>query len=203
MSGIKGFIGSIHHHYVFMRRIEALTRAIIPLLESGTVLDLGTGNGMIGQKLMALRPDIDLIGVDVLVRPGTLIPVIPYDGVHLPFADDAFSSLILVDVLHHTPDFRVILEECRRVSRTIIIKDHFYRTSIEHRILRGLDWVGNAPHGVELPYNYFTRDEWASALHSLALNETFRQESVTGMYPQPFQSVIGRNIQFIAKLVRL
>lgn len=200
MNTLKATIGVLHHEHVFKRRLQALCQAIAPLLEAGNVLDLGAGNGMIAQKLMGMRSNLVIIGVDVLVRPDTYIPVIAYDGMWLPFADKAFSSVVLVDVLHHTPDFRVVLRECSRVSRTVIIKDHFYSNSIEHAILRGLDWVGNAPHGVDLPYNYFTRHQWQTALRYLNLQETYRTENVPDLYPQPFHTVIGQRIQFISKL---
>jgi SAM-dependent methyltransferase len=196
-------IGKLHHRYVFMRRMHALVDALGPLLAPGVVLDLGSGNGMIGDMLGTARPDVTLVGADVVIRPETFIPTVAFDGWRLPFGDDAFACVLLVDVLHHTADFQRLLREVLRVTPCVVVKDHFSRTPLDHLILRGLDWVGNAAHGVDLPYNYFTPDAWSAALEALNVAEVHRQEVVREMYPQPFQAVIGRRIQFIAKLKRL
>jgi SAM-dependent methyltransferase len=198
----KRVVGQAHGKLVFQRRIHALATVIAPLLSRGKILDLGAGNGQIGALLMTLRSDIEVTGIDVHLRPETFIPVIEYDGQHIPFEDDTFAGVIVVDVLHHTDDFRAILRECLRVSPRVVIKDHFYENAVEHLILRGLDWVGNAPHGVRLPYNYFTRRQWEDALQTLGARETHRQEHLPGMYPLPFQYVIGQRIQFVARIER-
>jgi SAM-dependent methyltransferase len=195
-------IGKLHHEFVFKRRFRALTEAIAPLLPAGPVLDLGSGNGMIAQAIMAKRDDITMTGVDVLLRPQTAIPTVHYDGQSLPFAANTFNAVMIVDVLHHTPDFRTVLQEALRVAPVVVVKDHFYGNPLEHAILRLLDWVGNASHGVALPYNYLTRPQWVAGLRGLAAQESHRQESVPGMYPVPFQWIIGRRIQFIARLTR-
>jgi hypothetical protein len=53
---------------------------------------------------MQSRGNIDIQGIDVLVRPNTLIPVTPFEGDHLPFANGSFDCVLFVDVLHHTAD---------------------------------------------------------------------------------------------------
>ncbi len=198
---MKNLIGSAHGKLVFTRRMEALVNAIAAWIPAGKALDVGCGNGMIAALVMERRPDVEIVGIDVLVRPDAVIPVQAYDGKTLPYEAHSFDAVMVIDVLHHIDDRAAALAECLRVVRgEVIIKDHFYRNPVEHLILRGLDWVGNAPHGVRLPYNYFTRPAWESTLKSIGAREIERRESVTGMYPQPFQSVIGRNIQFMARL---
>ncbi len=47
-----------------------------------------------------------------------------------------------------------LLAEAKRVSRGgIVIKDHFREGVLADATLRFMDWVGNAQHGVVLPYN--------------------------------------------------
>jgi hypothetical protein len=53
-----------------------------------------------------------------------------------------------------------------------------------------MDWFGNAPHGVVLPYRYFTTASWAKALAAAGLRETLREE-VPGLYPFPFSILFG------------
>ena len=60
----------------------------------------------------------------MLVRPETHVPVTPFDGEHLPFADGSFDAVILVDVLHHASDPLALMREALRVSRgLLVVKD--------------------------------------------------------------------------------
>ena len=66
---------------------------------------------------MRQRPDLEITGVDVLVRPKNHIPVQLFDGRQLPFPDQSFDAVMFVDVLHHTDDPSVLLREAKRVAR--------------------------------------------------------------------------------------
>ncbi|GJL73562.1 MAG: hypothetical protein NMNS01_27610 [Nitrosomonas sp.] len=190
-----------HHKTIFKRRIQALTKAIVPHLKPGQILDVGCGNGMLASVVGQQRPDIEIQGVDIYLRPKSYIPVKQFEGDTLPFDDNTFTSVMIVDVLHHTDNPAIILAECLRVSSEIVVvKDHLYRNSWEHMLLRGMDWVGNAPHGVRLPYNYFTPQTWLDCLKEAGLHETSRINFVSGLYPQPLQWIAGGRIQFISTL---
>jgi hypothetical protein len=68
------------------------------------------------------------------------------------------------DVLHHAEDAIGMLREAARVARHgVIIKDHLAEGVLARPALRLMDFVGNAPRGVTLPYNYFDRAQWANA----------------------------------------
>jgi len=192
--------GKLHAQFVFNRRVNALASQIQPLLPNGKILDVGTGSGDIASVIQSGRQDVQIYGVDVLVRGAHAIQTVEFDGYRLPFADQSFDAIMIVDVLHHTDDFVAVLQECARVSPVIIIKDHFQANPIDYLMLRTLDWVGNASHGVRLPYNYFTRSQWENAIDAIKGAETHRQESVYNLYPFPFQKIIGERIQFISKI---
>lgn len=134
------------------------------------VLDIGSGDGSIAAAVMAQRSDVDIIGVDVLVRKNTRIPVVPYDGVSLPFEDSSFDAVSLVDVLHHTDDPFAVLAEAIRVAPIVIVKDHLTHGLFALTTLRAMDWAGNVQHGVRLPYNYLSEEEWRSGIASLGLS---------------------------------
>ncbi len=198
---IQKIVGALHSKLVFNRRIHAIAKSFENQLKSGLVLDVGCGNGMISQLLMNWRNDISIIGVDTLLRPKTYIPIIQYNGVNLPFKDNTFSTVLLVDVLHHTQNPQSVLQECVRVSsRNVLIKDHFSETPLDFALLKLLDWVGNRPHGVELPYHYFSRAQWDNMLIATHIKEKERAEQVPGLYPFFFQEIIGKKIQFISNL---
>jgi hypothetical protein len=62
-----------------------------------------------------------------------------------------------------------------------------------------MDWVGNAPHGVALPYNYWQEDQWKSEFKKLRLTLA-EWKSDLGLYPVPFCWLFDRQLHFIARL---
>jgi SAM-dependent methyltransferase len=141
-------------------------------------------------------------GVEVLIRPGCKIECHTFDGHTLPFPDNSVDVCLLVDVLHHTSDVRVLLKEAARVTRaSILLKDHLSENALDHATLRLMDWVGNRPHGVTLPYNYQSRAEWQVHFAATGL-ETVAFTSDLPLYPAPFSAIVGRKLHFIAALVK-
>jgi len=197
----KSLLNSLHHRAVFSRRVEVLARLLAGAIPSGgRVLDLGSGDGRIARRLMDLRPDLAVEGVDVLVRPVTHIPVRPYDGGTLPFADLSFDYATIVDVLHHTDDPAAVLRQARRVARRgILVKDHLREGLLAGPTLRFMDWVGNRGHDVRLPYTYLDRAGWDRVLREAGLTAAGRQERL-GLYPLPFDWFFGRGLHFVALL---
>jgi SAM-dependent methyltransferase len=173
--------------------------ALIP--PAARILDVGCGDGTLDLLIIRQRPDISIVGVDVLVRPNTRIPVQPYDGTKIPYPDASFDAVMFVDVLHHTADPHVLLKEATRVGKMVLIKDHFCENSLADIRLRFMDWVGNAHHGVALPYNYWSRHQWSKAFGQLGL-KTCEMSTTLGLYPAPASWVFERGLHFVARLQR-
>lgn len=194
-------IGKAHERYVFERRIDVLSERLASLLpEAASVLDVGCGDGRIDALIGQRRPDTSLRGIDVLVRPTTFIPVAAFDGRRIPFDDDSFDVVMFVDVLHHTDDPEALLLEARRVSRkAIVIKDHCRDGLLAGSTLRVMDWVGNARHGVVLPYNYWPERRWREAFGRLGLAIEDWIAGL-GLYPWPFSMLLDRRLHFMARL---
>lgn len=194
-------LGSAHQRLVYGRRIRVLARHIAELLpENATVLDVGSGDGLLASRVMAARPDVRIRGVDVLLRPESFIPVQQFDGVHLPFADREFDAAMMVDVLHHATQQDALLSEMARVvSRAVVIKDHVLRGTLAHATLRFMDWVGNVRHGVALPYSYWTEDRWRRGFANAGLQTANRRDHL-GLYPWPASLVFERGLHFVAVL---
>lgn len=195
-------LGSVHNRLVFGRRIRRLADAIVERLPHGArVVDVGCGSGDLAALILQRRPDVTIEGIDVLVRPGTAIAVTEYDGEHIPFADSSFDAAIVVDVLHHTDDPALVLAEISRVAPMVIVKDHLRDGPFAGLTLRFMDWVGNAAHGVRLPYNYLSRREWADVWGALHLTTT-RFADRLSLYPRPFSWLFDRGLHFVTVLSR-
>ena len=194
-------VGALHGRAVFSRRVRVLAERLAPLLPAGRVLDVGCGDGNVAKALLALRPDLAVEGYDVLERPRARVPVTRFDGRHLPVAGDSAAASLLVDVLHHADDPVALLAECARAAPVVVVKDHLMRSWLDERVLAFMDWVGNAPHGVVLPYRYFSPASWAETVARAGLTETARDD-VPGLYPFPFSLAFGRGLHFAARLER-
>jgi SAM-dependent methyltransferase len=191
----------LHGRTIHARRVRVLAERVVPWLPlQARVLDVGAGDGSLAARIAALRPDLRLHCVDVQVRPGTALPVERFDGAKLPFHDGAFDAVLIVDVLHHTLDPLALLREVRRVTRSrIVLKDHALEGAFAGVTLRLMDWIGNARHGVPLPFNYWPRAVWAEAFEKLGLAMREWNDHLA-IYPWPAGLVFERSLQFLAVL---
>jgi hypothetical protein len=81
----------------------------------------------------------------------------------------------------------------------VLIKDHVREGFAARLTLRGMDWVGNARHGVRLPYTYLSRAEWDRAFDQSRL-VVQRWQSALHLYPAPASWLFDRSLHFIAAL---
>jgi SAM-dependent methyltransferase len=192
-----------HGSYVAGRRARVLSQHLAKIIpEKLNVLDVGCGDGLIDCLIRNQRPDLDLRGVDVLVRPKSFIPVSEFDGTTLPHGDASFDCVMFVDVLHHMIDPMILLREATRVARSsIIIKDHAREGFLGELTLRVMDEVGNRRHGVLLPHNYWTIRQWSVAWGCLKLRPRLWMSNL-GLYPWPATWLFDRRLHFIARLDR-
>lgn len=195
------FLDRAHGGFVFPRRIAKLSDAISKLIPAQSeVLDIGCGDGQLAATILTKRSDIRIRGIDVLVRKQTFIPVNEFNGITIPYDGGSFDVSILVDVLHHTDDPAVLLREAMRVSRRgVIVKDHTKDGLLAGTRLRFMDWVGNARHGVVLPYNYWSQATWQRELANLNC-ESEHWITELGLYPVWADWLFGSSLHFVAFL---
>ena len=134
------------------------------------VLDLGASEGKLAFELKRKLPSLDIIGADVVVQPKTYIPVTKYDGATLPFGDNFFDVVMLVDVVHHD-DARKVLKEAKRVSRKyILVKDFYWKNKFEFFLLKFTDYLWNEPFGIKCKNKYLKISEWEDIFKELKLS---------------------------------
>lgn len=191
----------LHDRFLLGRRARVLSEHLAALLPDGaTVLDVGCGDGDIARRIMAIRPDVVVQGIDVLVRADTAIPVEQFDGSRFPFDEDSFDVVTFVDVLHHTDAPIALLTEAARVARhKVVLKDHLVFGLLAKPTLRFMDTVGNERHGVVLPYNYLTSAEWETAFLAAHLTIVEWVDSL-GIYVWPATLFFDRKLHFAAAL---
>ena len=191
----------VHQAWIRARRTRVLCGHVSSLLPSGaTVLDVGCGDGTLAAQVLDVRGDVDVSGVDVLVRSDAAIPVKSFDGRTIPHANRSFDTTLLIDVLHHSEDPEALLAEAARVSRTwVILTDHIVRGPLSSRLLRLMDDVGNRRFGVALRYDYWSEPRWHETFERLELRvETWIPK--LALYPPPLDWVFGGSLHFVARL---
>jgi 2-polyprenyl-3-methyl-5-hydroxy-6-metoxy-1,4-benzoquinol methylase len=197
----KKLLNTVHDRAVFRRRVRVLSAHLADELgSSGSVLDLGCGDGSIAKAIMNRKPGLTFRGIDVLIRPHTQIPVEIFDGDTIPAEDGSFDWVTIVDVLHHTDDpGRLVAEAARVARRGVLIKDHLREGIGAYATLRFMDWVGNKGHDIRLPYNYLSRAEWEAIFSRTGVAVQSWRGSLS-LYPPPANLIFDRSLHFIATL---
>jgi len=146
------------------------------------LLDLGCGDGLIGQVLFGTGGQVD-VGLDPweeqlrrAARSGVYRHLDLADGHHLPYADGTFATVFSNSVLEHIPDVSSVVRE---VGRVLHLGGHFIFTVPSDAFRCLLDGyvrrmaAGDA-HGAEAyaaavdarleHYHYHTPGEWQQLL---------------------------------------
>lgn len=196
-------VGRAHGRLVHQRRSRVLASRLAQLLPNGgTVLDIGCGDGLLDKMLMESHPDLEIHGIDIAVRPEAHVPVDLFDGRVIPHEERSFDIALLVDVVHHSDHPEALLAEAARVGRSaVIVKDHLSDAWLADARLRLMDQIGNRAHGVSIPYNYWSSDQWFDAFKRLSLEPTV-WEAELHLYPPAIDWIFGRSLHFITRLER-
>lgn len=143
------FEKAFHNHRI--KTLVALAEEL-GIDQDQQVLDLGCNTAPVMSAL--LREGVDLIGVDIVREDvkraetnlkGLDLPhdnLAVADGTLLPFRDEAFDTILLIDVLEHTSHPRRMVEEARRAlrpgGRAIATVPWAYHPLVKFTILRKL-----------------------------------------------------------------
>jgi SAM-dependent methyltransferase len=194
-------VGKMHRRLVEQRRAAVLAERLSTVVPgSGTVLDVGCGNGGVARAVNDRRTDLEIVGIDVVVPLDASIPVSSFNGHTIPYADRSFDHVMFVDVLHHTDDPAVLLSEAARVARRgIVVKDHLVAGFGAVSTLRVMDWAANAHRQIALPYNYWSEERWHACFADLGLHvEAWRTD--LDLYPKPVSWILDRSLHVLCRL---
>lgn len=91
--------------------------------KNGKVLEVGCGTGTFLRSVKEYRPDLELFGCDIsqtainLAKENNQYPIHfeTADALSLPYGDESFDVVVMMDVLEHLPNTKKALEEVRRI----------------------------------------------------------------------------------------
>jgi len=113
------------------QRLRARVVAAMVDPQCETVLDVGCGNGFLTRRLRARQL---VVGLDPSEEALKWLdgPRVLGTGGRLPFADDAFDTVVCCEVLEHLPDeaFYSTVKEMARVARTSLVIGVPYRQDL-------------------------------------------------------------------------
>lgn len=191
-----------HKLFVYNRRMSVLSNYISDIIKKFNckeILDIGCGDGKIDNLIMQTN-NVNISGIDVLVRDKTYIPVTEYDGSHINKDDNSIDTTMIIDVLHHTENPDEVFKEIVRVTKNyIIIKDHFLHGFISYIKLKMMDYVGNKHYSVDLPYNYLTPKQWKKLFNENNLKVVYCKKDLN-LYKGLLHILFDSNLHFIIVL---
>ncbi|PCI98987.1 MAG: hypothetical protein COB15_04815 [Flavobacteriales bacterium] len=171
-------------------------------------LDVGTGDMTIAELIGEISPSTNWKCIDIHELPKELKnsekwkKYQQFDGNNIPFPNNSFDISVFSDVLHHTGDSAPkLIAEAARVSKYIVIKDHFEYSFYSRSILKLMDIVGNWGYGVSIPKRYFSKKSFESLVDSSGLKIVDLNVGVRLYDHLPIvKSVLNPKWQFIAVL---
>jgi ubiquinone/menaquinone biosynthesis C-methylase UbiE len=175
----------------FPNRLNYLTKELTPFLKGfKKVLDLGPSSGILAYQISKKLPKTSFVGVDTHLQPKRYIKVIKYDGKKIPFPDNSFDCVMIIDMLHHDTRHEEVIREAKRVSKKyILIKDHYYENYLDFLVLKIADYIGNKPYNVNLPYAFLKLSEWDRIIKKLKL-KTVKTDKFQYSFFHPAKHVV-------------
>jgi len=149
-------------------RVSEKLEEILPHLRiTDKILDIGTGNAVLCQKLREKKYRVIPLDIKNLSFTKEVKPVL-YDGTNIPFKDKYFDVALLITMLHHTPLPEKILSEAKRVAKKIIIIEEIYSNSINRYMTYFIDSLFNFEFSGH-PHTNKTDAGWKEAFDRLEL----------------------------------
>lgn len=162
-----------------INRANLIFKRIYPFIKNyETVIDIGCGEGLISHLL--LKKGKNVASVDIADK--SVIPdfkVIVYDGKKLPFSRQKFDIALLLTVLHHTPDPKIVFDEAARVATRIIIIEDIY-TNIFQKLFNVF-----FDSGQNKPLRFF----WNSYKSDTAWKTIFKNQGFTVIAMNYYQDI--------------
>jgi len=115
-----------------------------------------------------------------------------------------FNYCLIIDVLHHIGinegnKIQKISKKLKKLSKYIIIKDHFQYGLFSNFVLIAMDFIGNYFDGVKIPSIYFNKKSYDKFLKKIPLKEIRRIDDKK-YYKWYWLYINNKKLQFISIL---
>lgn len=134
---------------------------------TSTVIDIGSGNGLVCWALQKLSYNITPIDIKDLSIISSITPII-YDGEKIPFPNKTFDYAIISTVLHHSKDPQALLKEAIRIADRLVIIEDTYTNSLQKWVTWLLDWIVNIGYS-PMTFKNKSITEWEDIFKNLNL----------------------------------
>ena len=138
------------------------------------ILDFGCGSMEISKKMQKYSFVKKIIGTDTFnFKFKTKKMKYIQSNEFFKFKNNKFDLIIAIDVLHHIgiDDAHKVLKKLSKISKYIIIKDHFEHGFFSRHLLRFVDFYANYAYGVNIPKKYFDYKSWNKTIYKSSLKE--------------------------------
>lgn len=113
--------GAYHwNQYALNRKYKTHAHRVRDWVKEKKVLDVGAGDGLITSLLGAKGIEFEPEGVRLAQEKG--VDVIQGDAYKLPFEDNSFEAVTMIDVLEHLKHPQKALKEARRVAPILYVQ---------------------------------------------------------------------------------
>lgn len=108
-----------------LNEINFSKRTILEMVKNGSVLDIGCGDGLLLEQLK--NKGLTVSGIDISSTAINICKERGLDCIHgdisekLPFEDNSYDSVLLIDVLEHLFQPIEVLKEARRISKGCVL----------------------------------------------------------------------------------
>ncbi len=166
------------------------------------ILDFGCGSMEISKKLEKLPFVENIVGVDTFVSKFKTkkMQYIQFDE-FFNKNKKKFDIIIVVDVLHHIGINRSFktLKKLSKISKNIIIKDHFEFGFFSRQLLRFVDFYANYAYDVNIPKEYFNYLSWKRTIKKSHLKEVELIKSFQ-QHDGVFNMILNKRHHFVSHL---
>lgn len=107
----------------------------------GTILEVGSGNGVIAERLRGAGHDVVAVEVTAESAAETArragCAVVRAGLPELPFPDRAFDTVVCSHTLEHIPDLYAAARELRRVAKRVVVVvpcQRYYRYTVDYHL---------------------------------------------------------------------
>jgi len=111
-----------------------------------------------------------------------------------------YDVTIVIDVLHHIGVKNKIIKEIlinlKKISKILIIKDHYEHSKFDRLLLRIMDFIGNYKDNVNIPKQYFTKESFKETLSSSGFKNVKIISSLK-IYSKKFLFFSKRSLHFL------